>query len=114
MSDSLQPMDCSLLDRLPMGLPRQEYWRGLPFPSLGDLPDPRIEPTSLKSPTWADGFFTSSTTWEAQLYPEIGPKQNDFCGISGNFENSRAKAGARQSLDLEGLRLGLMHLCISH
>ena len=22
---------------------RQEYWSGLPFPSPGDLPDPRIE-----------------------------------------------------------------------
>ena len=27
-----------------MGLPRQEYWSGLPFPSPGDLPDPGIEP----------------------------------------------------------------------
>ena len=27
-----------------MGFSRQEYWSGLPFPSLGDLPDPRIEP----------------------------------------------------------------------
>ena len=25
---------------------RQEYWSGLPFPSLGDLPDPGIEPES--------------------------------------------------------------------
>ena len=23
---------------------RQEYWSGLPFPSPGDLPNPRIEP----------------------------------------------------------------------
>ena len=27
-----------------MGFPRLEYWSGLPFPSLGDLPDPGIEP----------------------------------------------------------------------
>ena len=27
-----------------MGFPRQQYWSGLPFPSLGDLPDPGIEP----------------------------------------------------------------------
>ena len=26
-----------------MGFSRQEYWRGLPFPSPGDLPDPGIE-----------------------------------------------------------------------
>ena len=25
---------------------RQEYWSGLPCPPPGDLPDPRIEPTS--------------------------------------------------------------------
>ena len=27
-----------------MGFSRQEYWSGLPFPSLGDLPDRGIEP----------------------------------------------------------------------
>ena len=31
---------------LSMGFPRQEYWSGLPFPSPGDLPNPRIEPRS--------------------------------------------------------------------
>ena len=29
-----------------LGFSRQEYWSRLPFPSLGDLPDPRIEPMS--------------------------------------------------------------------
>ena len=28
------------------GLSRQEYWRGLSFPSPGDLPSPGIEPGS--------------------------------------------------------------------
>ena len=32
-----------------MGFSRQEYWSGLPFPSAGNLPDPRIEP---ESPAW--------------------------------------------------------------
>ena len=32
---------------LSMIFPRQEYWSGLPFPSLGDLSDPGIEPRSL-------------------------------------------------------------------
>ena len=31
---------------LSMGFPRQQYWSGLPFPSLGDLPDPGIKPRS--------------------------------------------------------------------
>ena len=29
-----------------MEIPRQEYWRGLPFTSLGDLLDSGIEPES--------------------------------------------------------------------
>ena len=31
---------------LSMGFSRQEYWSGLPFPYLGDLLNPRIEPGS--------------------------------------------------------------------
>ena len=47
---------------LSMGFSRQEYWSGLPFPPLGDLPDPGIEPMSLVSPTMAGRFFTTETT----------------------------------------------------
>ena len=43
---------------LSMGFPRQEYWSGLPFPPLRDLPDPEMEPTSLMSPALAGRFFT--------------------------------------------------------
>ena len=42
-----------------MGFPRQEYWSGLPFPSLSDLPDPRMEHSSPESPLLAHKFFTS-------------------------------------------------------
>ena len=49
-----------------MGFAKQGYWSGLPFPSPWDLPDPGIEPAPLLSPILADGFFTISTTWEAQ------------------------------------------------
>ena len=38
-----------------MGIPKQEYWSGLPFPSPGYLPHPRTEPTSL---ALAAVFFT--------------------------------------------------------
>ena len=37
------PMDCSLPGFLSMEFSRQEYLRGLPFPSPGDLPDPGIK-----------------------------------------------------------------------
>ena len=39
-----------------MGLSRQEYWSGLPFPSPGDLPDPGMEPVC---PALAGGFFAA-------------------------------------------------------
>ena len=37
-----------------MGFSREEYWSGLPFPSLGDLPDSGIEPRSLV--LWEDSL----------------------------------------------------------
>ena len=40
------PVDCSLPVSRSMGFSRQGYWTGLPFPSPGDVPDPRLEPTS--------------------------------------------------------------------
>jgi len=45
---------------LSMGFSRQEYWRGLPFPTPGDLPNPGIETTSPEFPALAGGFFTTS------------------------------------------------------
>ena len=47
-----------------MGLPRQEHWSGLSFPSPGDLPNPEIQPVSLASPALGGRFFTTSTTWK--------------------------------------------------
>ena len=49
-----------------MGFPKQEYWSGLPCPPPGDLPDPGMEHTSLRSPALAGRFFTISATREAQ------------------------------------------------
>ena len=37
-------IDCQA--SLTMGFSRQEYWSGLPFPFLGDFPNPGIEPRS--------------------------------------------------------------------
>ena len=47
-----------------MGLPRQEYWSGLPFPSLGALPDPEIEPM----PWLAGRIFTSEVPGKPKQY----------------------------------------------
>ena len=39
-----------------MGFSRQEYWNGLPFPLVGDLPNPEIKPAS---PSLSGRFFTT-------------------------------------------------------
>ena len=41
-----------------VGFPRQEYWSGLPFPSLWDLPNSGMEPVP---PVLAGGFFTTES-----------------------------------------------------
>ena len=42
---------------LSMEFSRQEYWRGLPFPTPGDLPKPGIKHISLESPALPGRFF---------------------------------------------------------
>ena len=39
----------------------------LKCPPQGDLPDPEIEPVSLRSPILAGSLFTTSATWEAHF-----------------------------------------------
>ena len=50
----MTPWTIALQAPLSMEFSRQEYWNGLPFPSPGDLLDPRIEPGS---PVLAGRFF---------------------------------------------------------
>ena len=51
-----------------MGFSRQEYWSGLPFPSPGDLPHPRIEPGSPE-------LQGDSLPSEPTRYLASGPRQ---------------------------------------
>ena len=59
------PVDCSLPPS--MGFSRQGYWRGLPFPSPGDLPDPGIEP--------------GSPTLQADTLPSEPPEKPPWSGV---------------------------------
>ena len=59
LCNSMQPCQAPLS----MKFPRQEYWSGLPFPLPGDLPDPKIKPTSL---ALAGGFFTAEPPGKPQ------------------------------------------------
>ena len=42
----MTPWTAAHQDPLSLGFSRQEYWSRLPFPSPGDLPEPRTEPMS--------------------------------------------------------------------
>ena len=50
-------MDCSLPGFSVSMDSGQEYWTGLPCPHPRELPNPEIEPASLKSPALAGGFL---------------------------------------------------------
>ena len=50
---------------LSMGFSRQEYWRGLPFPSPGDLPNPGIKP---RSPALEADALTSEPPGKQGMY----------------------------------------------
>ena len=50
-----------------MEFPRQEYWSGLLFPVLGDLPNPKTEPESLVSPLLSGSFFSPAPPGKPSL-----------------------------------------------
>ena len=61
-------MDCSPLGSSVHGFPRQEYWNGLPFLPLGNVPNPGIEPVSLVFPALAGGFFITASCGKPERY----------------------------------------------
>jgi len=82
-------MDCKVPGPLFIEFSRQEYWSGLLFPTPGDLPEQGIEP---ESPALADGFFTTSATWEALYDPAslllaVFPREMKTCSHSGLHSN---------------------------
>ena len=54
-----------------MEFSRQEYWSGLPFPPLGDFPNPGIKPESLVSPALAGKFFTTMLPGKPKILIEF-------------------------------------------
>ena len=78
------PMNCIAHQTpLSMGFFRQEYWITLPFPSPGDLPDPRIESTS---PGFAGGFFTTEPPGKCSSGSpgQKGPVEERITGVATN------------------------------
>ena len=59
------PMDCNPPGSSVHGIFQSRYWSDLPFPSPGNLPDPRIEPESPASPALQAGSLPAE--------PALGP-----------------------------------------
>ena len=92
----------------PWDSPGKNTGVGCHFLLQGDLPDPEIKPTSLRSPALVGWFFTTSTTWEA-FWGYSGPNLVGQDGASpsgeGGTSNSHrhpSEAGLRWALDPQG------------
>ena len=73
---------------LSVGVPRQEYWSGLSFPSPGDLPDPGIEPESL---ALSGGFFTTESPGEAWVLDYNEGQGSESCCMDTILKDEKKK-----------------------
>ena len=61
-----KPMDCSLPGHSVHGISKARmYWRELPCPPPGSVPDSVIKLMLLTSPAFAAGFFTTNVRWQS-------------------------------------------------
>ena len=58
--DFVTPWTVDRQPPLSTGIPRQEYWSGLPFPTPGDLPGPGIEPLLPRPLHWQEDSLALS------------------------------------------------------
>ena len=60
---------CTVAHHAPlyMEFSQQEYCSGLPLPTPGHIPDPKVEPTSLASPALAGRFLTTAPSGKAHF-----------------------------------------------
>ena len=64
---------CAVACQVPqsVGFSRQEYWSGLPFSPLGNLPNPRIKPASPVSPALQTDSLPTELSENPLLYYSI-------------------------------------------
>jgi len=84
-----------------MGFSRKEYWSCLPFPPLGNIPNPEIEPGSPGSLALAGGFFTTNATWEALCYAKSLQSCPTLCNPKDGSPPGSPVPGILQARTLE-------------
>ena len=100
---------------LSMGFSRPEYWKGLPFPSPGDLPDPPGMEWSPASPALAGRFLTAEPRGKLLGFSEVSledlnsaPSVRQKRGWLRTYQILGAEPGARVSVsvvEFKGLEL---------
>ena len=68
-----------------MGFSRQEHWSGLPCPPPGNLPDPEIEPVSLRLLHCRQLFTTESPGKTRRFSKGLGYTLRKYGGVRGTL-----------------------------
>ena len=82
------PLTVAVKASLSTEFSRQDYWTGSLFHTLGDLPDPGIEP---ESPALASGFFTTA------------PRENPFWALGLCKNRPQTNLAQRFSISVGGV-----------
>ena len=69
---------------------------GLPFSPPEDLSDPGINPSSLMSPAFAGGFFTTSATWKA-IYGNLVLAEEPEIKLPTSVESLKKQDSSRKT-----------------
>ena len=85
-------MDCSLPGSSVHGILQERILEWVAVPSTREFPDPEIERVSLMSLALADGFFTTSITWEA-LETHVGTSISLLGGEQQGSPGDSSEAG---------------------
>ena len=102
MSDSsATPWTLAHQASLSMRSPRQEYWNGLPLPSLGDLPNPGMEPVS---PALVGKFFTTEPPGRLNTQIVVGLKPSPWfhTALHGDGHGTLFSSHRKQNGEAEG------------
>ena len=103
-------MDIAHRTPLSMGFSKQEYWRRLPSPSPGELPNPRVE---HESHALVDGFFTTKPLSSVQSLSHawlFATPWTAACQVSLSITNSKSLL---KLMSIESV-MPSNHLILSH
>ena len=99
-------MDCHPPVSSVHGIPRQEYWSGLPFPTPEDLPNPGIKPASPTAPALQANSLPLSHLGLA-LYIIISFKQSKISNKHKLLKNTKFKMPQNYKNKCKEINLGI-------